>query len=139
MRYGALLRVSKNASMVLLGTVIRMALTFIFVIYVARAFGVDFYGKFALTLNLFEMFLSLSATGLCILVTRETAKDHTWLSRNLGSALLIVSLLGVGAAVVLGFWSQLRLSTRPILAWPCVLPPPRFYRRQSARWQRQFS
>lgn len=97
MRYGALLRVSKNASMVLLGTVIRMALAFAFVIYAARYFGVEGYGKFALTLNLFETFLSLSATGLCILVTRETAKDATWLGRNLSAALTIVVGLGVGA------------------------------------------
>ena len=97
MRYGALLRVSKNASMVLLGTVIRMALAFAFVIYAARYFGVEGYGKFALTLNLFETFLSLSATGLCILVTRETAKDSAWLGRNLRAALTVVIALGAGA------------------------------------------
>ena len=34
------IRVSKNASMVLLGTVIRMAMTFAFVVYAARYFGV---------------------------------------------------------------------------------------------------
>jgi O-antigen/teichoic acid export membrane protein len=101
MRYGALLRVSKNASMVLLGTFVRMGLAFAFLIYLARSFGVEFYGKFTLTLNLFETFLSLGATGLCILVTRETAKDSTWLHRNLAASMLIVSLLGVVAAVSL--------------------------------------
>ena len=106
MRYGAILRVSKNASLVLLGTVIRMGLAFAFVIVAARYFGVEGYGKFALTLNLFEMFLSLSATGMCILVTRETAKEHAWLARNLGAALLIVALLGLGAALVLAIVSQ---------------------------------
>jgi O-antigen/teichoic acid export membrane protein len=84
-----------------------MALTFAFVVYAARYFGVEGYGKYALTLNLFEMFLSLSATGLCILVTRETAKDHTWLARNMGAAVKMVTLLGIGAAGVLVAVSQL--------------------------------
>lgn len=106
MRYGAIMRVSKNASMVLLGTVIRMALTFAFSVYVARSFGVEQYGKYALAFGLFDMFLSLSATGLCILVTRETAKDHAWLGRNLGAAVRIVSALGMTAAAVLLIVSQ---------------------------------
>ena len=59
------------------------------------------YGKFALTQNLFELFVSLTATGLCILVTRETAKDHAWLGRNVGSALLMITLLGLGGTIVL--------------------------------------
>lgn len=107
MRYGALLRVSKNASVVLLGTVIRMVMTFAFTVYAARLFGVEGYGKFALTQNLFELFLSLTATGLCILVTRETAKDHAWLGRNLGSALLMVALLGLSGTIVLAIVANL--------------------------------
>src|SRR4051812_42560046 len=106
MRYGATIRVSKNASMVLLGTVARSALMLWFVIFATNHFGPEGYGGYALTLNLFDMFLSLSATGLCILVTRETAKDDTWLSRHVGSALMIVLLLGVGAGAVLAIVSQ---------------------------------
>jgi O-antigen/teichoic acid export membrane protein len=86
---------------VLLGSVLRMAFAFAFVIYAARYLGVEGFGKFALGQQFFELFLSLSAAGLGILVTRETAKDNNWLIRNLFSAVLIVGLLSVGGGLLL--------------------------------------
>jgi O-antigen/teichoic acid export membrane protein len=106
MRYAAALRVSKNASMVLLGSVLRMAFAFAFVIYAARYLGVEGFGKFALSQQLFDLFLSLSATGLGILVTRETAKDSTWLGRNLIAAIAIVVILSVGGGLLLAILTQ---------------------------------
>ncbi|HEY4233824.1 MAG TPA: flippase [Lacipirellulaceae bacterium] len=96
MRFSAVTRISKNASMLLLGTMLRMVFTLAFVVYAARYLGVEGYGKFALTQSWFELCLSLTATGLGILVTREVAKDVSWLTRHLVPS--IAMIVGLGAA-----------------------------------------
>lgn len=101
MRYAAFTRVSSNAGMLLLGTMLRMAFAFAFVIYVARYLGVVEYGKFALTQQLYDLCTSLCATGFCILVTREAAKNFNWLSRNLVPIGAIILILSCSAAVLL--------------------------------------
>jgi O-antigen/teichoic acid export membrane protein len=103
MRFAAIFRVSKNAGALLLGTMLRMLFAFAFVVFAARFLGVAGYGKFALTQHLFELTLSLSATGLGILVTREVAKDISWLSRNIAAAsafAFVLGALGAGLLVV---------------------------------------
>jgi O-antigen/teichoic acid export membrane protein len=87
--------------MLLLGTMLRMVFTLGFVVYAARYLGVEGYGKFALTQNLFELCLSLTATGLGILVTREVAKDHSWLTRHLSPSIAMIVALGAGAGGLL--------------------------------------
>jgi O-antigen/teichoic acid export membrane protein len=106
MRNSAVLRVSMNASMLLLGTVLRMAFAFAFVIYAARYLGVEGYGKYALTQLLFELALSLTATGLGILVTREVAKNVLWLRRHLAPAVVLCVFLSGCAAAVLAIVVQ---------------------------------
>jgi O-antigen/teichoic acid export membrane protein len=101
MRYSALRRVTSNASMLLLGNMLRMLFTIVFVVYAARVLGVAGFGTYALAQNLVELALSLSATGLGILVTRETAKDARWLERHLAPALVLVMGLSVVAGGVL--------------------------------------
>ncbi len=101
MRYSAVTRVSKNASMLLLGTVARMVFTFAFVVYVARYLGVTGYGKYALTTQLFELFISVIATGFAILVTRESAKNINWLSHHLATLIAMVVSVSVCAGGVL--------------------------------------
>lgn len=101
MRYAALFRVSTNAGMLLLGTIVRMVFAFAFVIYVARYLGVAEYGKFALTQQYYDLCTSLCATGFCILVTREAAKNLSWLSRNLVPIGAIMIALSCFAAVLL--------------------------------------
>jgi O-antigen/teichoic acid export membrane protein len=101
MRFAALFRVSKNAGALLIGTMLRMVFTFAFVIFAARFLGVEGYGKFALTQHLFDLSLSLSATGLGILVTREVARDPHWLRRNLAPAIAFALVLGTSAAGLL--------------------------------------
>ncbi len=87
--------------MLLLGTMVRMVVAFAFVIYAARYLGVAGYGKFALTQQLFDLCTSLCATGFCILVTREAAKETRWLRRNLAPIVaLIVLLSGIAACVL---------------------------------------
>jgi O-antigen/teichoic acid export membrane protein len=101
MRFAAIFRVSKNAGALLVGTMLRMVFAFAFVIFAARFLGVEGYGKFALTQHLFELSLSLSATGLGILVTREVARNVTWLSRNLAPAIVFALILGACGAALL--------------------------------------
>jgi O-antigen/teichoic acid export membrane protein len=107
LRYPALRRLTKNAGMLLVGSVLRMLFTVVFVVYAARFLGVEGYGKFALTQNLVELSLSLSATALGILVTRETAKHPEWLSRNLAPALGLVVALSLVAASGLVIFAHL--------------------------------
>lgn len=103
MQYAAFFRISKNASMLLFGTMLRMVFAFGFVVYAARYLGVEGYGKYALTQQLFDLFVSLTATGFAILVTREVAKDRCWLGINLVPLIAIVVLLGVsGAGLLMG-------------------------------------
>jgi O-antigen/teichoic acid export membrane protein len=93
--------------MLLAGNLLRMLLTMVFVVYAARFLGVEGYGKFALAQHLAEFALSLSATGLGILVTREVAKDAQWLRGNLPSALMIVLALSVAAGCALALFAYL--------------------------------
>ena len=53
------------------GTIGRMIISFGFVIYLARYLGVEGFGSYELALSYFELFLSLSAAGLAILITRR--------------------------------------------------------------------
>jgi O-antigen/teichoic acid export membrane protein len=101
MRYQAATRVSKNAGMLLVGTVLRMSLTFAFVVYLARYLGVTGYGKYALTLQLFDLFVSLTATGFGILVTRESAKNGDWLGRHFGTLVTLIVCVSLFAGAVL--------------------------------------
>jgi O-antigen/teichoic acid export membrane protein len=101
MRFAAIRRVSKNTGMLLAGTVVRMVFSFAFIIYAARYLGVEGFGKFTLAQHYFELFLSLCATGLGILITRETAKDAAWLRGNLAPALVLVTMLSVAAGAML--------------------------------------
>jgi O-antigen/teichoic acid export membrane protein len=87
--------------MLLLGNMLRMLFTMAFVVYAARVLGVAGFGTYALAQNLIELALSLSATGLGILVTRETAREPRWLERNLAPALVLVMALSVVAGGVL--------------------------------------
>jgi O-antigen/teichoic acid export membrane protein len=87
--------------MLLVGTMVRMIVAFAFVVYIARYLGVTGYGKFALTQQLYDLSTSLAATGLCILVTREAAKDIRWLRRNLASIGLMTVIVSCCATCIL--------------------------------------
>lgn len=71
---GTAIRTSKNAVMLLAGTLLRMIASFAFVIYCADRLGVEGFGKYSIVLHYFELFLSLTATAVCILLTRDLAR-----------------------------------------------------------------
>ena len=115
--------------MLLLGTVTRMVFSFAFVVYVARYLGVETYGKFALTQSLYDLCTSLCATGFCILVTREAAKNLGWLIRNLAPVVAIIVILSCVAAVCAGDHCARSPGTRRILEWRSTsLQSPLFLR-----------
>jgi len=95
------LRVSKNTSVLLIGSVGKMALSFAFIVYVARYLGAEGFGKYALTQGYFDLFLSLSAMGLSILITREIAKNPSWLGRYLTASIILVTVLTIVANAIL--------------------------------------
>jgi O-antigen/teichoic acid export membrane protein len=93
--------------MLLMGNMLRMLFTLTFVVYTARFLGVAGFGKYALAQNLIELTLGLSATGLGILVTRETAREARWLQRHLAPALVLVMGLSVASGGVLLLFARL--------------------------------
>lgn len=97
----ATIRVSKNTGMLFMGTVCKMVFSFAFVIYVARHLGVEGFGKLALTQYYFDLFLSMSATGLTILITREIAKKPSWLNQYLTASVVLVTVLTLVAGGIM--------------------------------------
>ena len=96
-----LLRVFKNTGALFVGTIGRMVITFGFVIYLARYLGVEGFGKYELALSYFDLFLSLGATGLTILITREIAHDSSSLNQYVSGAIVLVVALSLAAGPLL--------------------------------------
>ncbi len=95
------LRVSKNMSALLIGRVFDMVISFAFIVYIARYLDVAGFGKYALAQRYFELFLSLSATGLSIYITREIAKQRSALHEYLNASILLVIGLTLAANAIL--------------------------------------
>ena len=97
----AALRVAKNTVALVTGTASAMVFSFAFVLYAARFLGVDGFGKYALARGYFELFLSLSATALSIVLTREIAKRPSWASQYLSASVMLVTVLTLVASGIL--------------------------------------
>ena len=87
------LRTSKNTVMLVAGMVVKMVGSFLFALYCAALLGVEGFGKYSIALFYFELFLSLSATAIGILLTRDLAKRPDRLKQLLSSALVMGTLL----------------------------------------------
>lgn len=94
-----LIRTSKNAIMLMLGNVTRMVATFGFVLYSASRLGLEGFGKYSLTINLFELFLGLGASAAGILLTRDIARWPRRLNVLLSGAIVQVTVLAAIAPV----------------------------------------
>ncbi len=90
-------RTSKNAVMLLTGTMTRMVASFAFVLYCAANLGVEGFGKYSIAIHYFELFLSLVATAVGILLTRDIARWPKHLPELLTSAIALTTLLCLGA------------------------------------------
>ncbi len=101
MPQNAALRVTKNTVTLFIGRVSAKVFSFALVVYAARFLGVDGFGKYALARGYFELFLSLSATGLSILITREIARRPSWASQYLSVSMMLVTVLTLVASGLL--------------------------------------
>jgi O-antigen/teichoic acid export membrane protein len=89
--------VTRNAAALFVGKVLVMSLSFVFVLSAARVLGVGGFGRYALIRTYFDMLLSISATGLSLLVTREIAKSPLSAPVYFGTAAPLV----IGTAVLM--------------------------------------
>ncbi|MDP1562713.1 MAG: flippase, partial [Pirellulaceae bacterium] len=96
-------RTSKNAAMLLIGTMFRMVAGFAFIVLVANVLGVEGFGKYALVVHYYELFIGLTATGAGILLTRDIARWRHRRDELFASAAVLVSALGLlSPGVLLG-------------------------------------
>ena len=101
MSSGKALRTSKNATMLLIGTVARMVASFAFVLYSASLLGVESFGKLSISIHIFELFLGITATSVGIILTRDAARWSRSLSSLLTSAVIVVLALSCLAPFVM--------------------------------------
>jgi len=110
--------IAKNTVSVLLGTVVRMASSFILVIFVARHLGSTGMGKFSLILSIFWVFQTIASMNLQSLIVREVAKNKSSASLlfvnasfiTLGSSIIITFVMS-GFAYIAGYDLDIRIST----------------------------
>jgi O-antigen/teichoic acid export membrane protein len=91
-------RVTENAAALFMGKLLVMALSFVFLLSAARVLGVEGFGRYALIRTYFDLLLSISATGLSLLITREIAKTPASAPAYFGAA----APLTLGVAVLFG-------------------------------------
>ncbi len=107
MAVSTIVRTSKNTAMLLTGTMTRMVASFAFVLYCAAILGVERFGKYSIAIHYFELFLSLTATAVGILLTRDIARWPRHLNQLLTSAIVLVLILCAGAPAVMVLFGQL--------------------------------
>ncbi len=95
------IRTGKNASMLLAGTMTRMIASFVFVIYCADKLGVEGFGKYSIAVHYSELFLSLTATAVGILLTRDMSRWPRHTRQLMTSAILIAMVMCVFAVFVM--------------------------------------
>ena len=96
-------RTGKNTLMLLLGTLFRMFVSFGFIIFAADRLGVEGFGIYSIGIHYFELFLSLSATAIGILLTRDIARWKKRADELTTSACVFAAVLALlGALVMIG-------------------------------------
>ena len=95
------LRVTKNAFAILTCKAAALLFSFAFLIYVARFLGADGLGKYTIATSFFHLFVSLAATGLGIVLTRDIAQSPQNANRLLSISLVFVLTLSLLAAGIM--------------------------------------
>ena len=105
-------RTGKNTLMLLFGTLFRMFVSFGFVVFAADRLGVEGFGIYSIGIHYFELFLSLSATAIGILLTRDIAKWKRRANELTTSACIFAIILAVlGALMMVGLTMVFQFST----------------------------
>ncbi|WP_404306586.1 flippase [Neorhodopirellula lusitana] len=97
----AIFRTGKNAGMLLAGTMTRMIASFVFVVYCADQLGVEGFGQYTIAVHYFELFLSLTATAVGILLTRDMSRWPRHSYQLMTSAIVLVMLMSVLSIVTM--------------------------------------
>ena len=101
MSSNSVVRTGKNTIALLAGTVGKMVASFGFVIYATYAMGLEVFGRFSIALLYFELFLSLSATAVGILLTRDLAKWKRSQNRLITSAMVMALILVLASPLIM--------------------------------------
>jgi O-antigen/teichoic acid export membrane protein len=116
--------------MLLFGTMFRMVISFVFVIYAADELGVEGFGIYSIGIHYFELFISLASTAIGILLTREIAKfldDEKAVNRTITAAFtfcLLLAIGGMGCMILLAFlFGFSAVTTKVILLASVALIP----------------
>ncbi len=107
MSLSSFVRTGKNASMLLAGSMTRMVAGFVFVIYCADKLGLEGFGKYSIAIHYFELFLSLSATAVGILLTRDMSRWPRHTNQLMTSAIVLVTVASVLSIGVMSSLSTL--------------------------------
>ncbi len=83
----------KNTAVIFAARIIVSFLSFAAIFYIARKFGVEDYGKYALALSFVALFTPLGDLGMDMFLTREVAKDKKNLKNILGNVLAMKMVL----------------------------------------------
>lgn len=83
----------KNAAVIFIARIIASSLAFVATFYIARKFGVEDYGKYALALSFVALFTPVGDLGVDMFLTREVAKDKKSLKNILGNVLAMKVVL----------------------------------------------
>ena len=121
------LRVAKNSFAILICKATALLFSFAFLIYVARFLGADGLGKYTIATSFFDLFVSLAATGLGIVLTRDIAQAPEKANRLLSVSLtfvLTLSLLagGIMLAVSLLFHYTADTNLAILISCLAILP-----------------
>jgi O-antigen/teichoic acid export membrane protein len=108
-------RLAKNAAWLYGGEVISKIFQIILVIVLARHYGAEIFGHYTFAISFTIMFAMLVDLGINSLIIREVARDRKSASKYLTNVLLVKSVLGIVAFVLifivinlLGYPAELR-------------------------------
>ena len=107
------LRTSKNAIMLLAGTMMRMVASFAFVLYCSAILGLQGFGQFTIALHYTDLLTSLTGASVGILLTRDIARWPRHINQLLTAAITMAMVLGTaspllmyGTSRILGYSSE---------------------------------
>ena len=109
--------------MLLFGTLIRMVGAFVFVLFAASKLGLDGFGAYSVATFYYELMVSLAATAVGILLTRDVARWRRHCNQLTTSALAATGALSCVAALVLVlgcYFSNFSLATKTALTLSAV-------------------
>ncbi len=95
-------RIAKNTSILLISRVVGYALSFLYIISIARYLGTDEYGILSFALAFATIFSIFADLGLNTLIVREIAREKKSADKYLGNTILMKLFLSIITLVLVG-------------------------------------